>query len=213
MAMPDFATRLAHGPRIHYSGAFKLRGPSSVRGNSIQYHIRAPLIQVQINCILPVLLDMECSHSNLTAFSSCVCLNLVAESKMANCVVRNCNYSELVKVEKAQYELCYGQPKPSRSGSILAATIALACLVIIFVGLRFWSRYTISKKFWWDDWFLLASTLLFLVLQAVNVWGVQMGFGVHVWNTNPGLNEKLYQVSILFLQLEIRAEQKVRMDL
>ncbi|KAE9382122.1 hypothetical protein N431DRAFT_317320, partial [Stipitochalara longipes BDJ] len=139
-----------------------------------------------------------CSLTNLTALSSCLCLNIQAESKIARCVVTNCNYTELVKVEKAQYELCYGEPEPSRRSSILAVTIILACLVIIFVGLRCWSRYTISKEFWWDDWILLLATVFFLALQAVNIWGVEIGFGVHVWNVNPDNNVKLYQYEWIY---------------
>jgi len=97
-------------------------------------------------------------------------------------------------VEKAQYELCYGEPEPSRKSSIMAVTIILACLVIVFISLRCWSRYTISKEFWWDDWILLLATMLFLGLQALNVWGVNIGFGVHVWNVNSDNNVELYQV-------------------
>lgn len=76
-------------------------------------------------------------------------------------------------------------------------------MVIIFVALRCWSRYTVSKEFWWDDWFLLGSTTLFLTLQGVNIWGVKMGPGVHVWNVNPDLNVQLYQVAYT-LRLQCR---------
>lgn len=152
-----------------------------------------------MNCILPVLVELQCNLNDLSALSSCLCLNIEAESNIANCIVTKCNYTELVKVEKVQYELCYAEPEPSRRGNILAVTITLACAAIIFVGLRCWSRYSISRQFWWDDWLLLVSTSFFLGLQAVNMWGVKMGFGLHVWNVNPDLNTRLYQVSNFIL--------------
>ncbi len=96
-----------------------------------------------------------------------------------------------------QYELCFDEPEPSRRGNILGVTLALACLVIGFVGLRCLSRYSISKQFWWDDWVLMASASLFLGLLAVNVWGLKLGFGLHFWNTNPNLIILLYKVSSL----------------
>jgi hypothetical protein len=67
-------------------------------------------------------------------------------------------------------------------------------MVILFVVLRCLSRHTVSKEFWWDDWMLLLATGLFLALQAVNIWGVKIGFGVHVWNVNSDNNVALYQV-------------------
>ncbi|KAN0121837.1 hypothetical protein V8E51_000163 [Hyaloscypha variabilis] len=158
----------------------------------------SPAYFLQIDCILPVLAETQCSLTNLTALSSCLCLNIQAESKIAKCVVTNCNYTELVKVEKAQYELCYGEPEPSRRSNILAVTIILACMVIFFVVLRCLSRHTVSKEFWWDDWMLLLATGLFLALQAVNIWGVKIGFGVHVWNVNSDNNVALYQYEWIY---------------
>ena len=197
--MPVRILRAVLRPRVCGSYAGKLYGTSILWGTYPCLCFVILLIFVQINCISPVLLDLGCSLSNLTALGSCLCLNIQAESKIADCVVRNCTYTELVKVEKVQYELCHDEPKPSRSASILAVTITLAVLVITFVALRCWSRHTVSKEFWWDDWFLLFSTSLFLALQGANIWGVKMGFGVHVWNVNPDLNVKLYQVSGIYI--------------
>jgi hypothetical protein len=104
-----------------------------------------------------------------------------------------------VKVEKLQYDLCYDEPRPSRRANIYAVTIILTFFTILMVVLRCWSRYTVSKQFWWDDWFVIFSTICFLGLQASNLWGVGMGFGVHVWNVNPSLNKKLYQVCFVKL--------------
>lgn len=129
--------------------------------------------------------------------ASCLCTNIPAEKSISDCVLANCTYQELVKVEKVQYDLCYDEPKPSRRANIYAVTIILTVLTIIMVAVRCWSRYSVSKQFWWDDWFVIFSTACFLGLQANNLWGVGMGFGVHVWNVNPILNKKLYQVHFL----------------
>lgn len=79
------------------------------------------------------------------------------ERKVSNCVLANCTYEELVQIETLQYELCHDEPRPSRRGNLVAVTVVLTVITTLMVALRCWSRYTISKQFWWDDWFILFS--------------------------------------------------------
>lgn len=97
-------------------------------------------------------------------------------------------------MEKSQQVLCEGYPRPSLGPALLITTVVFAVLVIVFVALRCWSRYSISREFWWDDWFLIGSAVLQLSLQGAIIWGVEMGFGLHVWNVNSDLNVALYKV-------------------
>jgi hypothetical protein len=138
--------------------------------------------------------ELSCSFTNFTQSASCLCTNADAERKISNCVLANCTYAELVQVEKLQYSLCYNEPKDSRRANLLAVTVILTILTLFMVVTRCWSRYSVSKEFWWDDWFILFSTACYIALQANQFWGVYLGFGVHVWNVNPDLNELLFKV-------------------
>lgn len=68
-----------------------------------------------------------------------------------------------------------------------------------FVTLRCYSNISVSNKLWWDDIFLLVSTVgsvkritvdtdlakfCFLAFQSLTIWGTSYGFGVHMWHAN-----------------------------
>ncbi|KAH8654646.1 hypothetical protein BGZ60DRAFT_332854, partial [Tricladium varicosporioides] len=139
-------------------------------------------------CIIPALTDAKCTLSNFTLLSECLCLNIHTESWISECVLNNCTYKELVLVETAQHELCIDQPRPSRRPNLYGAAITLSVIVICFVALRVWSRWSITRQFWWDDWVLLVAT----------VSGTWLGFGWHVWNVDPRRNIVLYQFQWIY---------------
>jgi hypothetical protein len=57
--------------------------------------------------------------------------------------------------------LCQIRPQPTKQPRLLAASITLGTAVAIFVVLRCYSRYSISKQFWWDDWLLILAAVSF----------------------------------------------------
>ncbi|KUJ23923.1 uncharacterized protein LY89DRAFT_726973 [Mollisia scopiformis] len=151
-----------------------------------------------LECILPTMTEENCSIGNLTQLSDCLCLHLEGLSTIATCIFKKCNYTDLVVVEKATEVLCEGEPRPDRKPELLGTTIALAIIVLVFVGLRFWSRFTVSRQFWWDDWFVLLGTICQIGTDCAMFWGISMGFGVHVWNVDSKLNVPLYQFEWIF---------------
>ena len=49
-------------------------------------------------------------------------------------------------------------PGPNRGPEVVAFSIVMIILPTIAVALRLWSRLTPkSQRFWWDDWFAIAS--------------------------------------------------------
>ena len=49
-------------------------------------------------------------------------------------------------------------PDPNRGSEVTAFSIVMIILPTITVVLRVWSRLTPkSQRFWWDDWFAIAS--------------------------------------------------------
>lgn len=63
----------------------------------------------------------------------------------------------------------------NRVGDLYAGTMPLAIIAWIFVGLRFYSRYTSASKLWWDDWTILMAVVCFhpLVSACLCLWRKQ----------------------------------------
>lgn len=143
------------------------------------------LPQCSIQCLIPVVGPMNCNLSNITSFSDCFCANIPGQSQITTCMTKKCPFNELKVSEVSLTIICAGQPRPTRRPQLYAFTITSSLIVCVFVTLRCYSNYHISKTFWWDDGFLLISSAFFLCFQSVTLWGVSVGFGLHVWNSDP----------------------------
>ena len=87
---------------------------------------------------------------------------LIPESMSMECLDVTDTFCTAVTAASAS--LCAGQPFPDRSGQLKA--IAISCFVItaLLVGLRFYSRYCITRRLWHDDWMILVAivSLMFM---------------------------------------------------
>ncbi|KAI8626980.1 hypothetical protein F5Y19DRAFT_477873 [Xylariaceae sp. FL1651] len=99
-------------------------------------------------------------------------------------------------------------PADDRGPSLRAFAIVITVLTMIALAFRLWSRsfcatsYPTSKaRFWWDDWFALATGIFVLSQLAVTFVMIdQAGTGRHMWTLNS--------VEIaLFVKLLFAAEQ------
>ncbi|KAL3467936.1 hypothetical protein BJX64DRAFT_282825 [Aspergillus heterothallicus] len=71
---------------------------------------------------------------------------------------------------------------------IRGAVVSTWALSVVFVLLRFLSRYLARAGFWWDDWLILSSPLLGSPLSLLSsTWYLQHGFGKHVWAAAPDI--------------------------
>ncbi|RKF78332.1 putative integral membrane protein [Golovinomyces cichoracearum] len=142
------------------------------------------LPQCCLNCVLPLLNSMHCSLSNLTTFTDCFCAKKKIQRKISLCTGANCDFNKLKTSEEQLQVICAGLPIESRQPTIYAITTISSIVVTLFVALRCHSNFQIAKKFWWDDGFLMISSIFFLAFQCLTMWGTSYGFGLHIWTAN-----------------------------
>lgn len=77
-------------------------------------------------------------------------------------------------------------PDPNRGPEVTAFSIVMIILPSITVALRVWSRLTPkSQRFWWDDWFAIASLPGVLAMQSMFIRWVSDGLGRHFSQLDP----------------------------
>ncbi|KAI6246650.1 hypothetical protein HI914_04826 [Erysiphe necator] len=159
-----------------------------------------------MGCVLPILSDLHCNMGNVTELVICFCSDSKVQKNVSECTGTNCSNRELKHSEELLQVICAGAPKPTMQPQIYSITTITSVVVSIFVALRCYSNYQISKKLWWDDGFLFISTVFFLAFQCLTFWGTSYGFGLHIWtaNTNhwPGLLffEWLWEIIYIIVQ-------------
>lgn len=87
-------------------------------------------------------------------FNRCVSLECIIYSQIHLA-------DKYIATEEVHNRICAGYPTPTLQPRLIASSAILSTFVILFVGLRFWSRYAIAMEFWWDDWLVLAATVSF----------------------------------------------------
>lgn len=77
-------------------------------------------------------------------------------------------------------------PDPNRGPEVTAFCIVMIILPTIALALRIWSRLTPkSQRFWWDDWFAIASLPCVLATQSILLRWVTDGLGRHASQLTP----------------------------
>ena len=62
-----------------------------------------------------------------------------------------------VDATNLQASTCEGVPQPSRSDEIIRTMIALSAITFPILGLRCFSRWSIARQLWWDDWMAILA--------------------------------------------------------
>ncbi|CAD6504827.1 BgTH12-00330 [Blumeria graminis f. sp. triticale] len=135
-----------------------------------------------LDCVMPVLGAMNCNLGNLTEFSDCFCIKTEFQAQISSCTKKQCPFVRLIESEALLKTICTGQPRETRRPQIYTSTSISTFFAILFVILRCYSNYQVAKKFWWDDGFLIISTIFFAAFQCLTLWGASYGFGLHIWN-------------------------------
>lgn len=100
----------------------------------------------------------------------------------------------------------------NRGPNIIACSVVLLIVPSITVCIRFWSRVVASRAhFWWDDLMLLLTLLFSHLFIIMNIWGVTLGLGKHIWmipakNLQPTLMSEhlqttFYSTTTVFMRL------------
>ena len=121
-------------------------------------------------CVETVLAGTQCDATNLR---SCFCTNEILQAKVSICVLAECTYQEQVGnapfqspssrkstgwmlicivASNLQASTCEGVPQPSRSNEIIHTITILSAFTFPILCLRCISRWSITRRLWWDDW-------------------------------------------------------------
>ncbi|KAH8901503.1 integral membrane protein, partial [Thozetella sp. PMI_491] len=128
-------------------------------------------------CITPIFTTGVCS---LDSIAPCVCTNITLQSELSTCVQTSCPFSDQVAAVTVETALCSAYPKESRSNSVRLTAILCTAFIVPVILLRFYSRWTVTKRLGWDDYTTLISLSAHLAVS-----GASMGFGMHYWNIEP----------------------------
>ncbi|KAH8756854.1 hypothetical protein BGZ57DRAFT_772220, partial [Hyaloscypha finlandica] len=171
-------------------------------------------------CLETALASTQCDTTNL---QSCFCTNEILQANVSICVLTECNYREQVVASNLQAIICEGVPQPSRSNEIIHTIIVLSAFTFPILCLRCFSRWSITRQLWWDDWMAVLAGVRSPLQQLA-----KLGLGRHVWNVRPvdstpllkyfyaaqilySLAQVLAKLSILLLYLRIFPRPKFRL--
>jgi len=69
----------------------------------------------------------------------------------------------------ANNQLCAGFPVQSRGSEAIIVGIAFTSVSLLLILLRCWSRYSIIKELWWDDWTILVAGVCYTSFVDLNL--------------------------------------------
>ncbi|KAF9875567.1 integral membrane protein [Colletotrichum karsti] len=70
-------------------------------------------------------------------------------------------------------------PLADRGPELSGTTTALLVLATVFVGLRFWARWTVGFNYGLDDWFMVVGLIVTFMAGALNYAMIGQGLGRH----------------------------------
>ncbi|KAI3559391.1 hypothetical protein CABS01_00479 [Colletotrichum abscissum] len=70
-------------------------------------------------------------------------------------------------------------PLADRGPELSGTTTALLVLATVFVGLRFWARWTVGFHYGLDDWFMVVGLIVTFMAGALNYAMIAQGLGRH----------------------------------
>ncbi|KAL2063910.1 hypothetical protein VTL71DRAFT_4404 [Oculimacula yallundae] len=142
--------------------------------------------------------------SSFAPLSDVICRNVTLQSALSICVQTSCTFKEQVVTAQIQGGLCQGIPIESRSKEIIVLTAAFSGVTFPIAGLKFYTRWSTSKRLDWDDYAALVASVFMAGLAGMEIASAKLGLGQHYW-TVPLLNGililKLYYVAQMFYVL------------
>ncbi|KUI62549.1 hypothetical protein VP1G_09664 [Cytospora mali] len=93
---------------------------------------------------------------------------------------------------------------PNRGPEVNDVLWALTGISNLFLSLRIYCKFYRHRDLWWDDWLLLLSWMLLLGNSIVTNLNVNLGFGLHLANTDPANRETMIllgSISVTFSTL------------
>ncbi|KAK7435032.1 integral membrane protein [Colletotrichum acutatum] len=132
---------------------------------------------------------------------------------LSSCVRLKCSFEDQKRAAQVETDLCATFPKPSRREEARAVAISLSIIAFTVVGLRCISRYLVDHRLWWDDWMIIAATILLAAITGIQIAGTGLGFGLHYWHVEPWASTRLIQMFYIGEQLYILAQIMAKISL
>ncbi|OHE91054.1 hypothetical protein CORC01_13642 [Colletotrichum orchidophilum] len=164
-------------------------------------------------CLLTGLQHGGCGLDSVSTVANCLCIDVGLQADLSSCVRLKCSFEDQKHAAQVEAELCVAFPKPSRREEARAVALSLSIIAFAIVGLRCVSRYLIDRRLWWDDWMIIAATLLLAAITGIQIAGTTLGFGLHYWNVDPRASTRLIQMFYVGEQLYILAQILAKVSL
>ncbi|CAJ2504667.1 Uu.00g120610.m01.CDS01 [Anthostomella pinea] len=85
----------------------------------------------------------------------------------------------------------------NRGPALLIVNLTILPLALLCLALRLWVRVRMLKRFWWDDWLMIAATICCCGVTVAAIVASQLyGWNLHVWDLRPKEMLQGRQVSI-----------------
>ncbi|KAG7047236.1 integral membrane protein [Colletotrichum scovillei] len=135
------------------------------------------------------------------------------QADLSSCVRLKCSFEDQKRAAQVETDLCATFPKPSRREEARAVALSLSIIAFTVVGLRCISRYLVDHRLWWDDWMIIAATILLAAITGIQIAGTGLGFGLHYWHVEPWASTRLIQMFYIGEQLYILAQIMAKISL
>jgi len=129
----------------------------------------------QLPCILSDLPPADLK--DVPTLSNALCSNITLLSELSVCIQQNCTWpdqigrslsimnflssalTKLAATKATQDKLCADFPEESRSTSLIILAVIFSGVAFPIVGLKLWTRWTVSHGLWADDYLVLVASV------------------------------------------------------
>ncbi|GKT46685.1 satratoxin biosynthesis SC1 cluster protein 4 [Colletotrichum spaethianum] len=104
-------------------------------------------------------------------------------------------------------------PLADRGPELKGTTTALLVLATVFVGFRFWARWTVGFKYGLDDWFMVAGLVVTFAAGAINYAMIGSGLGRHAAVLSTDMQVEFLKLLLAFECVYVTAVMFVKVSL
>ncbi|CAN8098244.1 unnamed protein product [Discula destructiva] len=136
--------------------------------------------QCGLNCLVASFHVSSCNSMD----QPCLCADKVYDHTVTSCVLSNCTVKEGLVIKNATWSGC-GFPEQDQSNTILAFTVVLFVLQLLFFGARMLARVVKLAPWGWDDTTITIAFVTIMGWVAASILETHRGLGKNVWTLTP----------------------------
>ncbi|OHF00913.1 hypothetical protein CORC01_03741 [Colletotrichum orchidophilum] len=162
----------------------------------------ASLSPCALNCTTTEVAKSSCNATDL----ACICSNQMLNANIGACLAQNCTVIEALRMkclEAQNYSKTSCGVPVRRNMDQGPTTWTLFSLALVAVAARLISKIPSlnpSFSFGWDDWTILASTIVLIPADIVSQMVIDRGLGQDIWMVPP---DNITQILLLFFVEEL----------